>query len=299
MRTSILPSFLLALVGAFHADGVQAQSMTLANGTMTVQAGSRITMAGPLQWTLAPGATLVNDGTIDLGAATFDEQVNAPVTGTGTETATHVHAGSTFNVEPGGLGLALSGDAPADTLIVTRGHSVQTVNGTITSVARWYRYSAASGTPGDVAATLFVDPTELNGIAANELELYRAADLSGPWTALPGPNDPPNFTVSGNFTSADLYLSAFAQDIMTAVPSETPANPLKVWPTISDQQVHVTLDTATDLRQIAVIAPSGQQMLLAFTGRTLHGFSLDVSHYASGVYVLRVNGQFTQRFVRP
>jgi hypothetical protein len=299
MRTSILPPFLLALVSVFHVDRADAQSMTLASGTMTVQGGTRITLDGPLQWNLAPSATLINDGMIDLGAGILVEQLNAPVTGSGTETAYHVHGGSTYNVEPGGLGLALSGDSPADTLTISRGHSVQTVNGTINSVARWYRYSAASGTSGDVATTLFVDPSELNGIAANELELYRAEDLSGPWSPMPGPNDPPAFTVSGTFTSADLYLSAFEQDIMTAVASKAPASLLKVWPTISDEQVHVSLDTSSDLNEITVVAPSGQLMPLQITGRTLHGFSLDVSTYASGVYVLRVNGTFTQRFVRP
>lgn len=290
---------LLALIAPVAVPVAMAQDMSLANGSMTIEAGTRVTFMDPLTWTLEPGATVINNGTIDLGSATLVEQVNAPITGIGTETAILVHAGGPYNAEPGGLGLTLVGDASEDTLIVTRGHSVTTVNGNISSVARWYRTASASAQPWTVDATFFVDPSELNGIAPNMLQLHRAETLSGPWTPLSSTIDPPNTSVSGSYSAADVHLTAFMQDVMTSISEPVDRGSMRVWPTVSEDLVHVEWNGDIPFKDVAVYALTGARMPVSLVTRRIHGFTLDVGRYGAGVYLIRVNGQADQRFIRP
>src|SRR5688572_21058994 len=86
-----------------------AQSMTLTGGTLTVEAGTQVELLGPLEWSIAPGAQVVNDGTIELGTeAILLEADGAPITGAGTEHAQRTVPAGGGVVEPGGLGLSLA-----------------------------------------------------------------------------------------------------------------------------------------------------------------------------------------------
>ena len=92
----------LALVAQHLALG---QQMTLQRGNLSVAEGTRINLNGPLLWTIAPGATVVNNGEIDLGSeATLNETLGAPITGTGIERSNTELPIAFTAVEPGGLG---------------------------------------------------------------------------------------------------------------------------------------------------------------------------------------------------
>ena len=59
-------TLLLALLVAAHFPAI-GQSMELVSGNMSVASGTRISISGPVVWTVFPGAQLVNDGRILLG----------------------------------------------------------------------------------------------------------------------------------------------------------------------------------------------------------------------------------------
>ncbi|MBK6831571.1 MAG: hypothetical protein IPG92_12915 [Flavobacteriales bacterium] len=74
--------------------GSKAQTMEFVGGSLTVTAGTTLELIGPISWNLAGDAQVVNDGHIELGEqGHLEETIGAPITGTGTETATWPIAG--------------------------------------------------------------------------------------------------------------------------------------------------------------------------------------------------------------
>ena len=75
------------LIASLLVTGVASGQMVLDSGTSLILTNStHLRIEAPINFTIATGASLVNDGLIVFGPqAELDEQAGAPITGTGTE----------------------------------------------------------------------------------------------------------------------------------------------------------------------------------------------------------------------
>ncbi|MEZ4756843.1 MAG: hypothetical protein R2817_08460 [Flavobacteriales bacterium] len=276
---------------------VWSQEMLLSSGSMTIAPGTRIAFDAPLSWTIDAGSSVVNDGLVDLGEGQLIEALGAPITGDGFETAFSLLPGGTFATEPGGLGLHFSGEATAGTLTITRGHQPIVVNGTISSVARWFEVQPTATASTVIGTALRIDPTELNGIEAALLQHHHAQSVQGPWVPVTGSVDLGTLTVAAEMDLADRFVTAFAADVMTSVPGRD-ADAFRLWPTVSDDLVHFE-HARLDARSVVVVAADGSIVPVPVLRRDARSGSFDVSGLASGVYVVRPDQGPSQRFIRP
>jgi hypothetical protein len=290
-----MPILLMALLG----HPLFAQIATINNGTLTVSEGTRVTFMSPLELVIEVNGGVVNHGLIELREGRVSEPEGGPITGNGTETAFVPLPGGSFDEEPGGMGLGLSGTAVADTLFVERGHQPIVVNGTISSVARWFELRTTGSSSGQVTAVMRIDPTELNGITSDLLELHRAEALQGPWVPLPSTVDQGLTTVASEVELSGHFLTAFRSDIMTAIATPPGAETLVVWPTITSEVVHVRSVEEGYIRAVEVFDMSGSRISHVPSGTSGSTWSMNVANLNSGVYILRVNGTFNLRFIRP
>ena len=270
------------------------QNMPFGGGAMHVDSGTTVVLQGPLVWQLAPGAQVINDGTIDMGTEAVVAEVDgSPITGGGTETATWAPTGTLANVEPGGLGLAITSAYASGDLQVERGHVPQfTTNGTA-SIARWYRISTPAPTTEAMNVVLHYDLTELGATTPVELSVFEAPALAGMWTPLLTFLNEPAQTLSATDQSPTAYITAF--DFDAALPVSEQAAPLtaQVWPTVIVDGVNVSLSNAGIISRIDLCNAFGQAVLQHLpTSRTSTAY-VPLPALASGVYVLRVNGAAT------
>lgn len=277
--------------------GAMAQVMVLQTGQLTVTEGTTITLEGPLTWQVAPAATVINDGTIDLGAtATLAEAPGAAITGSGAETTTRTLDGPLAGAEPGGLGLAFTHDQGLGTITVTRGHTpITTPSGS--SIARWFALECAPAEGLELA--LRYDPTELNGLDPTTLVLHRFAPSSGYWQPLPGISDIDAHTVTGSASAPWERLTAFHAD-MTTDAGGAPSTPLnvRVHPTITTGPVWMEALQGVPITRVELFDIAGRRhaVEVALTGSTAH---MDIGHLGAGAYVLRINGESSHRLVKP
>lgn len=287
---------ILLLVGE---GSLVAQEMTLENGSMVVQSGTRVAFDGPLNWTLGQNGTVVNDGLIEFGQATLTELPGAPITGLGTETAVLAHPGGAFSSVPGGLGLRITGDLEPDTMMVIRGHTATSVGSSISSVARWYGLSGQVLQTAVIDVTMNMDATELNGLVPQDLELHRASTLDGPWIPLPGTVDLLVPSVTGVIQSNDAYLTAFMADIMTGTDEEPDKIDLFVWPTVTEDILNVQLSEAGIVTTLELFDRTGRSVAPMVVRQGSSSATINTAHLARGLYLIRVNGLHEQRFIRP
>ena len=276
---------------------VWSQDMLLTNGSMAIAPGTRIAFDAPLTWTIDAGSSVVNDGLVDLGEGQLIEALGAPITGDGFETAFSLLPGGTFATEPGGLGLHFSGEATAGTLTITRGHQPIVVNGTISSVARWFEVQSTATANSVIGTALRIDPSELNGIEAALLQHHHAQSVQGPWVPVTGSVDLGTLTVAAGMELTDRFVTAFAADVMTTVPDRGEST-FRLWPTVSDDLVHYE-NVPIDARSVVVVAADGSIVPVPVLRRDAHSGSIDVSGLAPGVYLVRPAQGRAQRFIRP
>ncbi len=266
--------------------------MTLVSGTLTIQPGTRIEISGPVIWTIAPGAEVVNNGEIDLGDAAFlIEQTGTPITGTGTERV-FLQVTPPFSAEPGGLGLTISSSDVAGDVEVVRGHIPALAGNGSESVARWYGLTSGLG---PMTLALEIDPTELNGIPANDLTMHAAQVLSGPWAVVEDAAYDAPYTVLGSTPGGGVFLTAF-EGIVTLVPPVNREAGFLVWPTITDGIVHVRAADGMTIRHWELRDMAGR---LVHQGAGIrHDLLLDLGQHVSGMYLLAVNGTHAAKLVR-
>jgi hypothetical protein len=278
---------------------LNAQVAEIANGTLTVSEGTRMTFLAPIDLTVGSGGAIVNNGLIEVGAGRIIEPVGSPITGTGTETALTALPVGAFDVEPGGLGLRLSGTADMDTLFVERGHQPVVVSGTINSVARWFELRSAGPSDGPVNVSMRIDPSELNGISTELLELHRATTFQGPWAPIDGTVDQDLTTVSAEITLDGLFLTAFQQDVMTGSASDIAVDQFRVWPTVTNERVNLSSAGNSPIRTVEVFDLRGGRVHEEVLASRSSAWSMNVELLEAGIYVMRVNGMFNLRFIRP
>ena len=290
-----LPASLLLMILAPAA--LHGQTMTLSGGTLTVANGTRIAIDGPITWGIVPGATLINDGRIEMGTlGTMDEPEGNPITGNGTEHALYLSVGPASDVEPGGLGLSLSTIDGLGDVEVVRGHTVQ-LDGTSTeSIARWFELVAPPSPGVSVGLRFHYDPVELNGLLESDLILHSGDELIGPWAALAGTPDLPNHDIISSWLSPWGFITAFDEDITTDVPGGADAE-FMIWPTVTEDMIHIRSRNGARVESLTVMDATGR--LVDQMTASQDGFTFSVAEYPSGVYLLWVNGIRAFRIVRP
>lgn len=281
-----MKKYLTTALVAWAVTAVEAQLVELTSGSIHVQAGTTMVLHGPLDLLIHPGASVSNDGVIDLGdQATISEPSGAPIRGAGVEKASTGSAGPFSSVEPGRLGLAVTTNEVA-TLQVVRGHSPMTLPEGDIGIQRWFMLNGPDATsPADLS--LRYDETELNGLSASSLGLFRSVGMDGPWSLVGGTNDAAAFTVTGTLSAPWAYITAFDSDAPTASPSLHALEDLHVWPTLTNDNIFILSKTGS---------PIGTIQLIDGMGRTIHSDAgsmnstlkvLDLSGIASGAYFLR------------
>ncbi len=277
-----------------------AQDMVLVGGTLTVENGTRMAFDGPVQWTIAPSATLVNNGRIELGdLGTVLESPGNPITGLGTEHALYNSTGPAVDIAPGGLGLSLTLNEALGTMELVRGHTVQMEGSGAESVARYFQLLCTPVVGASIDIGFHYDPTELNGSVESDLLLHSGEVLGGPWTAMVGTVDVPAQRITATWSSPWNFVTAFDEDITTGVSAIETTSGFLVWPTISDDVVHIRSDSGVQLSSIALVDATGRTVELFASNAAEGTFSLSVSHLAPGIYVLWLNDKQAFRIVRP
>ncbi|MBK8497406.1 MAG: T9SS type A sorting domain-containing protein [Flavobacteriales bacterium] len=292
-------AFLLSVAVAQALAGV-AQLMPFGGGALHVDTGTTMRFAGPLVWQLAPDATVVNDGSIDLGTeAQLAEVDGSPISGMGYEVAIWAPAAPLNGAQAGGLGLTITSTYADGGLTVERGHlPASAANGT-PSIARWYRISTPTPTTADMLVDFRYDPVELNGILPASLSLFKAPDLSGTWTALLTLADEPNHSLAATDPSPSAYLTAFDFDAVNGFDADDDAHTARVWPTVVHDQLNIAMPLGQPIRRIAILDSRGTRVL----STSLHAPSciarIDLSALADGLYMVQVNdARSAQRVIK-
>lgn len=275
-----------------------AQSMELLDGTLTVSAGTRIAITGPITWTLAPDAQVVNNGRIELGEeAILVENDAAPIVGLGTEHAIIAQGGAITGFEAGGLGLAIT-TAGIGTTEVIRGHQALLNNGVDQSIARWYRLDPPPAAGTDLDLLLRYASSELNGLAGTTLALYLGDTQTGPWSFLPSTADGNARTVLATWNGPwSPVITAFLQGITTNVPAMDPAAEFAVWPSPTTDVLWVR-GANEGVQQLQLVDASGRTVRELRKSTVQETATLSLQGLPSGMYLLRVNGLYTARVVK-
>lgn len=272
--------------------------MQLTSGTITVEQGTRIAINGPITWTLAPAAQVVNNGRIELGEqATLVESDDSPIIGLGTEHAVIALSGAISAVEPGGLGLSIT-TAGLGTTEVIRGHQPLLNNGVDQSIARWFQLEPAPDAGSELDLLIRYASSELNGLNANTLALYLGDTEAGPWSMLPSTADGVQRTVLSTWNGPWApFITAFLQGISTTVPTPPSVLGYAVWPSPTTDLLWVR-GTDEVLRDIQLLDANGRVVRELSSGAMQETATLSLAGLPSGLYLLRVNGVHSTRVVK-
>lgn len=289
---------LLALLVAAHYHAL-GQSMELLSGTISVASGTRISISGPVVWTVAPGAQIVNDGRILLGEeASIVESDASPITGLGTEEAIMAQSGQLTGIEPGGLGLGISAVGLVTTTVV-RGHIPLDNSGTDQSIARWYRLEPAPAQENELDLVLHYASSELNGHNGSTLQLYIGDGPFGPWSPMPGSADGSARKVSALWSGPwASTITAFPQGISTDVPNYSPASGIAHWPNPTADLLWVRSTDGSAITTLELLDVSGRCLIQRSYVASVELSSMSLQALPSGIYLLRVNGSQAARVVK-
>ncbi|MCW5898861.1 MAG: hypothetical protein KIT10_06290 [Flavobacteriales bacterium] len=284
---------------ALLSIGLSAQPMGLAGGALIVGEDTRVTLDGPITWSIGTGAQLINDGLIDLGLqATLAEAEGSPITGLGMERAERVFSTPFPFTDPGGLGLTMACLQAVGPLVLYRGHQPIVVDDENESIARWYSIDAAPQTGAFLDLYLNYDPSELNGLDPSTLMLHGSIGTDGPWSQLGGgPVAQPNTVAAWYYSPWDI-VTAFHFDLVTITPDGPEQAGPRIWPTLADDHVNVEF-SGEEIRGLDVLDAAGR--IVADRPALSPGATrmvLPVAHLTPGAYTLRINGRHTARFVK-
>lgn len=294
MRGCLTWALLLAAYCSIHA-----QSMELLGGNMSIAAGTRIAISGPVTWNLAEGAQVVNDGRILLGEeASLVESDGTPIIGAGTEETVLDQAGAITSYDAGGLGLSISAAGLGNTTVV-RGHLPLDNNGTDQSIARWYRLEPAPAEGNELDLVLRYAASELNGHNGNTLALYIGAGPEGPWSLMPSTPVGISRTVStfwsGPWAST---ITAFPQDISTLVHELAREANVEYWPNPTADLLWVRSTIGEPIKTLELLDLSGRSVMYQNVESSSELSSLSLQALPGGIYLLRVNGTQAARIVK-
>lgn len=268
-----------------------AQQMTLQTGTLAIAQGTRLSLNGTLLWSLAPGATVVNDGEIDLGSeSSISETPGAPITGTGIERSNTELPIAFTAVEPGGLGLTLSAASGIGAVEVVRGHLPIILPSGDQSVARWFAVDAVPQSGLELQLTFRYDPSELNGLEGSDLVLHTASSALAQWLPLPSFPNAAAYEVGAVDQSPWALYTAFDADAQTAA-DERLMPPFRAWPTLVDEAITIAALAEERISTLEVLDAAGR-LLLDASPSTAPGtrHQVDLQGLPAGALLLRING---------
>lgn len=287
----------MALSALVLSSGLVAQAVLVSGTSLSVATGTTLRVEGTTTWLLESGSSFINDGSVVFGpAATLDEQLGAPITGSGTERTHRLYPAPMANEEPAGLGFSLTTTSAPDSLLIVRGHLPLTNNSNNEGIARWFEVRSSSATLPGSTGTLGYDPSELNGIP--EAALRMASNNNGGvwWPELNSSLDQANNTASASLPDSLGWFTLFDDAVITEVGENmTAQSGFVLYPTVADERV--TIVGQIRIGAATVLDASGRAVVtVANNGLSV---DLDISHLAAGSYVVRVNGTSTLRFVKP
>lgn len=273
--------------------------MLLSNGTeLTVDEGTSLRIDAPLTWSLEAGSGAVNNGAIVLGPeANLEEAVGAAITGTGTERTTRDLSAPLASADPGGLGGVLTTDAPLGTTLVVRGHTPYTDYSGQTSIARWIDFTPLNNSGLNATLALRYDPSELNGSVETEQRVHIRAEQDI-WWYLGSTVDIGAHTVAATGLDSLGLFTTFDEDLPNAMADNGEPS---AWALLGapGEKLFLRVPVGAFVRKLDQFAINGTRIatLSPAWNEGLH--AVPELLLASGVYLLRVNGQETFRFVRP
>lgn len=269
------------------------QQMRLTSGTVSVAEGTTITLQGPVEWTIDPGAAVVNNGVISLGErAKLFEPVGGPVTGTGIETAVLTTPVPYANEVPGNLGLDLSSTNGPSPVTIVRGHVPRQFPEGDSSIGRWYELQSDAVSNGSIDVVLAYDPTELYGLAPANLSLFNSDDTTGAWTLMASTPNAGNYTVSGTWFQPSMFLTAFDVDAPTPSSSLVAQNGFNVFPTLVEDVVHVVALDHQPIQRVELFDGVGRTVPIHAIQRGVDHVQILLPGIGPGAYFLRVNAQY-------
>jgi len=273
--------------------------MLLPAGTsLTVDEGTTLRIDAPLSWTLEAGSSAINNGSIVLGpAADLDEAAGAPITGTGTERTTRDLSGPLTDENPGGLGAVLTTEATLGSTLVVRGHIPYTDYSGQTSLARWIDFDPTNNNGLNATLSFRYDPSELNGLVESDQRVHIRAEQDIWWYLGSSVNTGSQTVTTSGLDSLGLFTT-FDEDLPNAIslPSRTSAFALLGAP---GEQLYLRVPAGSIAATLELFASDGVRLstLAPHWGQGRH--ALPEPSYASGVYLLRVNGEHSFTFFRP
>ena len=263
--------------------------MELVSGSVSVQPGTNLRLEGDLTWSIAPGTSLLNDGVIDLGYnAMLDEAPGEPVHGGGVELVRVVGSEPFTGVEPGGLGLNMTSASATGPALITRGHLPRMFPQGDPSISRWFNLEPEVPNTVSLDLQLTYDPVELGLLNANNLGLFVASDVEGPWSAVAGTNNAGSNSLSASLIDPWTHITAFDENAPTASPTLVATDRWQIWPTVTDHVLHILSSTEEAVTDLVVVDLCGR--VIHRPGDTGRSVVMDVSSLAAGAYLLRVNG---------
>ena len=287
------------LIPMFAALHTQGQTMTLQSGNLTIGSGTTVELVGPVDFEIISGASIVNDGLIEFGTeATLTEPANGPITGTGTEHASRDLSSAFTDNNIAGLGLSLTMNTALGPVDVTRGHEPLLANGTIPSIARWYRLDAApvQGSVLDIA--MHYDTSELNGADASDLVMHKAPLPTGDWYALPSISQVGPQLVTVTDPGPWDHLTLFSQVINVSVTEYASASCFTVFPSATLDQVHVRSIGNATITKWELFSATGALLDGSNSQLSERSFIIDLSDYPTGALVLRLNETLRYRLLK-
>jgi len=287
------------VIPLFAVLNLLGQTMTLQSGNLTIAPGTTIELVGPLDLEIVSGASIVNDGLIELGSeATLTEPANGPITGAGTEHAMRDLSSPFTDNNIAGLGLTVSMNTALGPMDVTRGHEPLLANGTIPSIARWYRLDA-SPVPGSILdIAMHYDVSELNGADASDLVMHKAPLPTGDWYALPSMSQVGPQIVTVTDPGPWDHITLFSEVINVSVPDHTVGSSFTVFPTASADQVQVSSLGSETINKWELFSATGALLDGSNSRMNERMVTIDLSDYSTGTLVLRLNGTRRYRLLK-
>ena len=269
--------------------------MTLVSGNVIVHGGTTVRLEGPVVWTLSDGASVTNDGSIELGTqASIVESLGGPISGAGTERAIIDQPPPYAAVDAGGLGMLITNTTAPAPIDVVRGHLPFALPEGDPSISRWYSLQSEEAPGISIDVSLEYDPTELNGLQAPELSLFKSQTDFGPWSAIAS-------VVTGNIVSGSVQfpwglLTAFDANAPTTSPTLVARSGFHVWPTLAVDELNIVALDGALVKQCEVYDAVGRAAIRGRTGSFGSSMVLNVATLSPGAYYLRLNGEVVINF---
>lgn len=273
--------------------------MSLApGGSLWVQQGTSVRVEGPSLWLLPSGASMVNDGVIDLGAFTaFQEAPDAWITGSGTERAGHTFASPLAQENVAGLGLTFTTATAPGVLHVVRGHVPDTMADGRVGVLRWFDTNVGAGS---LAGTLrfHYAPSILNGIDEASLLMHRYDALGTLWLPQPGVVDVIGRAVEATTADVTGRFTLFADSATVGLAALAVDRGLRVHPSPATDRVTLRHTAGLPLGQVRLVDASGRSIATHDARHRSH-LVIDVTPLAPGRYLLVTDDGRSASFLRP